>query len=584
MTAPVIAPKHFIETQHDDKIHDAQFDFYGRHLATCASDGYVKVFALGDASGRAAGATQLVSELVVSTTGPVWQVAWAHPKFGTLLATCGWDGRAVLWAAAGSDAQPTARLNFQVVYEYTAHQPASVNAVAFAPHEYGLAFACASSDGRVSVCRRNEADGSWQSQFLADPATEVAHVLGATTVSWAPSVRPGGLVSWEQATPPPMRLATGGCDNLVRIWVHDTASNAWRVEGDGATPGSGTLYGHTDWVRSVAWCQGMGLPTGSLLASAGQDKRVIVWRQDALPSPGERGGGGVWKHRELPRFKAPCWGVSWSATGMLLAVSCGDQTVTLWKEGADGEWQLVGNVTEAGAQVIREREEREQQERAAWERQQQQQQQQTPPAYSTAAGMGTRSEMPPTAGAAAVTSGMGWAPPAPGARNVGYAPPAVSASTAAGGRYAPPPPPQPVGNTAAGGMPPPPSMGTGAMPPRAPPYPPTRQSPPAYGAPTVPSYPPAPPPYPPASGGAAATAATAYNAPAVPRYPPPPPPPSSAAAPPYPAAPARQPPSPYGTTASSAYPPAGAPPYPPAYSRPNPPPPPPTSSYPPRPY
>ena len=34
---------HF-ETGHQATVHDAQLDFYGKHLATCSSDRLVKVF------------------------------------------------------------------------------------------------------------------------------------------------------------------------------------------------------------------------------------------------------------------------------------------------------------------------------------------------------------------------------------------------------------------------------------------------------------------------------------------------------------------------------------------------------------
>ena len=30
-------------------------------------------------------------------TGPVWQVAWAHPKFGDILASCSYDGKVIIW-------------------------------------------------------------------------------------------------------------------------------------------------------------------------------------------------------------------------------------------------------------------------------------------------------------------------------------------------------------------------------------------------------------------------------------------------------------------------------------------------------
>lgn len=29
--------------------------------------------------------------------GPVWQVAWAHPTFGTILATCSYDKTVIVW-------------------------------------------------------------------------------------------------------------------------------------------------------------------------------------------------------------------------------------------------------------------------------------------------------------------------------------------------------------------------------------------------------------------------------------------------------------------------------------------------------
>lgn len=32
-----------------------------------------------------------------SHEGPVWQVAWAHPKFGPILASCSYDGSVIIW-------------------------------------------------------------------------------------------------------------------------------------------------------------------------------------------------------------------------------------------------------------------------------------------------------------------------------------------------------------------------------------------------------------------------------------------------------------------------------------------------------
>jgi len=32
-----------------------------------------------------------------SHNGPVWQVVWAHPKFGSILASCSYDRQVIVW-------------------------------------------------------------------------------------------------------------------------------------------------------------------------------------------------------------------------------------------------------------------------------------------------------------------------------------------------------------------------------------------------------------------------------------------------------------------------------------------------------
>ena len=35
--------------------------------------------------------------------GPVWQVSWAHPKFGNLLASSSYDGTVIIWKETQSN-------------------------------------------------------------------------------------------------------------------------------------------------------------------------------------------------------------------------------------------------------------------------------------------------------------------------------------------------------------------------------------------------------------------------------------------------------------------------------------------------
>ncbi len=69
----------------EDMVHDAQMDYYGTRLATCSSDRSVKIFDVRE------GGHQVLSADIRGHEGPVWQLAWAHPKFGQILASCSYD-------------------------------------------------------------------------------------------------------------------------------------------------------------------------------------------------------------------------------------------------------------------------------------------------------------------------------------------------------------------------------------------------------------------------------------------------------------------------------------------------------------
>lgn len=149
-----------IETLHEDMIHDAQFDYYGKRLATCSSDRTVKVFDVGEGGATGQGETLRGHE------GPVWQVAWAHPKFGPIVASASYDGKVIIWKDNGGAGAPASNPyggygqppqqagGWAKIKEHSMHS-ASVNSVAWAPHELGPVLACASSDGQVSVLTFN---------------------------------------------------------------------------------------------------------------------------------------------------------------------------------------------------------------------------------------------------------------------------------------------------------------------------------------------------------------------------------------------------------------------------------------------
>lgn len=83
-------PGQKIETGHEDMVHDVQMDYYGKRVATASSDCTIKITGVSNNGGSQHLAT------LTGHRGPVWQVAWAHPKFGSYLASCSYDGQVIL--------------------------------------------------------------------------------------------------------------------------------------------------------------------------------------------------------------------------------------------------------------------------------------------------------------------------------------------------------------------------------------------------------------------------------------------------------------------------------------------------------
>ena len=253
--------------------------------------------------------------------GPVWQVAWAHPKFGVILATCCYDGRVILFREAPAN-------NWQQLYVHS--ERASVNSIAWAPHEHGLCLACASSSGTVSILEFTASGWAVTSSFTASD-------LGCNSVSWAPPQLGEG-----EAGAPARRLVTGSCDKNVRVWELGE-DNEWSHAAEQPQPSGEPL--HTDWVRDVAWAPSP-LPVNTI-ASAGEDKKVYIFTQDPQTkqwsAPPKCLGDG---------FDAPVWRVSWSVAGNVLAVSSGDHAVSLWKEElkpGGAQWVKISDVAEDGS-------------------------------------------------------------------------------------------------------------------------------------------------------------------------------------------------------------------------------------------
>ena len=282
----------------------------------CTTDRTIKIY---NVSGSAYQHTATIQE----HEGPVWQVSWAHPKFGVILASASFDGSVLVHR----ENRPG---EWTPIHKAIGLHESSVNGVAFAPHQAGLILATASSDGRIGILTHQPENRNdpWVVDYLRDNA------LGVNAVSWAPHG------AYHDESDPdaiePLRLVSGGCDNRIRFWIQGT-DGQWQED---VSVGLDSSLSHSDWVRDVAWAPPI-LPGVNTVASCSEDGTVLVWTQ--------QGKDAEWKPVLLNSFDSPVWKLSWSVTGHMLAVSSGDGDVSLWKAGLDGSWSKVGAVDDVAA-------------------------------------------------------------------------------------------------------------------------------------------------------------------------------------------------------------------------------------------
>lgn len=179
-----------------------------------------------------------------------------------------------------------------------------------------MILTCGSSDGSISVLTCNVEYGTWECKKIPN-----AHSIGCNSVSWCPSTVPEPAFGSCNRIEGIKRFASGGCDNCVKIWREE--EDRWVEEN--------RLEAHSDWVRDVAWAPSIGLPR-SQIASASQDKRVVIWTSTDLVT---------WSSSILHTFDDVVWNVSWSLTGGILAVAGGDNKITLWKENIENQWTCI---------------------------------------------------------------------------------------------------------------------------------------------------------------------------------------------------------------------------------------------------
>ncbi|XP_023020318.1 nuclear pore complex protein Nup44A [Leptinotarsa decemlineata] len=310
-----------IYAEHKDLIHDVAYDYYGRRMATCSSDQYVKVWELHD------GKWSLTSSWKAHS-GSVWKVTWAHPEFGQVLATCSFDRTAAVWEEiVGELPCPGERgTRHWVRRTNLVDSRTSVTDVKFGPKSQGLQLATCSAEGIIRIYEAPDIMNlsQWTLQH------EVQCKLPCSCLSWNPSL----------SKVHPQMIAVGSDDSntanggKVFIFEYNENSRRWtKLE---------TLSTITDPVHDIAFSPNLGR-SYHILAVASKDVKIV----NLTPLEDEQTAqSGVTKLdvetiAQFDDHNSLVWRVCWNLTGTILSSSGDDGCVRMFKMNYINSWKPV---------------------------------------------------------------------------------------------------------------------------------------------------------------------------------------------------------------------------------------------------
>jgi len=310
---------------HEDFVHDVAYDYYGKRLATCSSDHKIKVWRQSNADDKKKSSGNsnkkgadddgnwVCQAELEGHSGPVWKVAWAHPEFGQVIASCSYDRSVRIWEEQmGGGGSATSRWQLAATLVDSRE---SVIDVKFAPRHLGLKFATCSVDGFVRIYEAGDIMNltHWQIQDEFE-----AEKRDVTSLSWNPSLFD---------TP---QMVVGSSSGNARVFGFHEKLKRWTVIVE--------LTGHKGAVNDVAWAPNLGR-SFHLIATASSDRNVKVWRLAKSAADGYSAECVATLTQE-----AEIWRCEWNATATVLATSGDDGMIRTWACNFRGEWECTSAV------------------------------------------------------------------------------------------------------------------------------------------------------------------------------------------------------------------------------------------------
>lgn len=311
-----ISSKH----NHKDLIQDIAFDFYGKRVATASLDQTVKIWNIDQNN------DWIFKEELKINPGP-YKVAWAHPEFGSLLAVA-CDRVVLIYEEACYGTGKITQSGWIQRPQGLSDARAAITDLKFAPKYLGLQLVLCAQNGEVRIyqCADILSSGSWT---LVQPDLK-------TNMSSCSSC------SWSTCYNLPILLALG-CDepnsnsDKFLLYEYNTSQNSNYVSYSKVEKIQPINTTCTDPIRSLAFAPSVG-KFNHVIAIASRLLMVCTLKNTKEPHKYQ-------VSTEYLDSDVTVWRVCWNTLGSVLASAGDDRKVRLWKCNYLNNWKCFAEIT-----------------------------------------------------------------------------------------------------------------------------------------------------------------------------------------------------------------------------------------------
>ncbi|SCU99375.1 LANO_0F01640g1_1 [Lachancea nothofagi CBS 11611] len=329
-------------TGHEDLVHDAAYDFYGRHVATCSSDQHIKVFRLD----RETNEWQL-SDSWKAHDSSVVGLNWASPEYGRIIASASYDKLIRLWEEEPDTPECSGRRWTKLCTLNDATGP--LFSVKFAPGHLGLKLGAIGNDGMLRIYEALEPSDlrSWSltTEIPVLRTPPASHLQSDFCLTWCPSRFL------------PEKLLVCALDQAL----------IYQKDKNGKMYVAAKLEGHGGLIRCVSWAPSIGR-WYQLIATGCKDGKVRIFkvtetlknndhdRDDNESMSVDQEDDEADSKAGIPELKVELisesgdhrgevWSVSWNLTGTILSSAGDDGKVRLWKASYSNEFKCMSVIS-----------------------------------------------------------------------------------------------------------------------------------------------------------------------------------------------------------------------------------------------